>query len=52
MDRDEEEEQGPRTFIVVNGGGVQHTDGSCSGNRHDHGALPTQASGGEIKEGR
>ena len=49
-------------LIVVNGGGCNtpevemawmgYTNGSCSGDEHGHGALPVQASGGEIKEGR
>ena len=49
-------------LIVVNGGGrntpeveiawMRYIDGSCCGDKHGHGALPTQASGGEIKEGR
>ena len=49
-------------FIAVNRGGsntpevevarVGYTDGSCSGDKHGHGALPAQASGWEIKERR
>ena len=49
-------------LIEANGGGEQYTkidaawvgytNGSCCGDKHSHGALPAQASGWEIKEGR
>ena len=31
---------------------IWYTNGSCYGDKHGHGALPAQTSGGEIKEGR
>ena len=49
-------------LIVANGGGAQHTgsgdgvvgytNGSCCGDEVSHGALPAQASKGEIKKRR
>ena len=49
-------------LIVVNGGRrnalevetvwIGYIDDSCCGDKVRHGALPAQASGGEIKEGR
>ena len=29
-----------------------YTDGSCCGDKHNHGVLPTRAAEGEIKESR
>ena len=41
-----------RNTSEVDVAGMGYIDGSCCGDKVRHGALPTRASGGKIKEGR